>query len=186
MVRRTDSMLRSGNCCSQLKRYTCARLSMKIASPVARTIAARMRARGNAMRIVLFILLSLFAPSLYAQTVYKCRDHKGQPLYQSFPCGGTQPAEKEWTGNYRQPTNTELWERYNRDQAWRARQQREQQRSYIMAPTRPSPAESARSASCRVSRSEYARVQADFKLNRKIDLLRRLEADIRRYCEVRP
>ena len=139
------------------------------------------------MRFVLLILLSVLAPSLCAHTIYKCRDHKGQPLYQSFPCGGTKPPEKVWSGEYRQPTNTELWARYNRDQEWRARQRQQQmQRSYIMAPSRPAAAEAARGAQCRISRKEYARVQADFTLNRNIDLLRRLEANIRTYCEVRP
>lgn len=137
------------------------------------------------MRILCLALLLMLAAPLSAQTVYKCRDHKGQPVYQSFPCGGTKPAEKVWAGEYRQPTNAELWATYNRDQAWRARQRREQQqRSYIMAPAPATPAQAGRTAACRASRSEYNRVQADFRLNRNIDLLRRLEADIRRYCEV--
>lgn len=139
------------------------------------------------MRFVLLILLSVLAHSLCAQTIYKCRDHKGQPLYQSFPCGGTKPAEKEWTGNYRQPTNAELWERYNRDQEWRKRQARGQQTQYrYTGPVRGNSAEASRRASCAIARQEYNRVQADFKLNRTIDLLRRLEANIRTYCEVRP
>ena len=150
-------------------------------------IVGTMQGRGNAMRFVLLILLSVLAPSLCAQTIYKCRDHKGQPVYQSFPCGGTRPAEKEWSGQYRQPTNAEQWATHNRDQAWKARQQGERQRrAYVMAPRQPTPAESGRRASCSYARAEYNRVQADFTLNRKIDLLRRLEANIRIYCEVRP
>ncbi len=139
------------------------------------------------MRIVLLILLSVLAPSLCAQTIYKCRDHKGQPLYQTFPCGGTKPPEKVWSGDYRQPTNTELWARYNRDQEWRRRQERDKQQTYYYSvPSRGDSAEASRRASCSVARKEYNRVQADFTLNRNIDLLRRLEASIRNYCEVRP
>lgn len=139
------------------------------------------------MRILCLALLLMLAAPLSAQTVYKCRDHKGQPVYQSFPCGGTKPAEKEWSGSYREPSNAELWAKYNRDQEWRARQQRERQRrAYVRAPSQPTAAESGRRASCNYARAEYNRVQADFKLNRNIELLRRLEADIRTYCEVRP
>ena len=135
------------------------------------------------MRIVILALLLMLAAPLSAQTVYKCRDHKGQPVYQSFPCGGTKPAEKEWSGNYREPSNAELWAKYYRDQEWRARQQREQQRrAYVTAPRRPTPAESGRRAACSYARAEYNRVQADFKLNRNVDLLRRLETNIRQYC----
>ena len=139
------------------------------------------------MRFVLLILLSVLAPSLCAQTIYKCRDHKGQPLYQSFPCGGTKPPEKVWSGEYRQPTNTELWARYNRHQEWRRRQQREKQQNYYYSvPSRGDSSAASRRASCAVARQEYNRVQADFRLNRNIDLLRRLEANIRTFCEVRP
>ena len=146
-----------------------------------------MQGRGNAMRFVLLILLSVLAPSLCAQTIYKCRDHNGQPLYQSFPCGGTKPPEKVWSGDYRQPTNAELWERYNRDQEWRRRQARENQPQYrYVAPSRGNSAAASRRASCAIARQEYNRVQADFKLNRNIDLLRRLEANIRRYCPLVP
>ena len=137
------------------------------------------------MRFVLLILLFVLAPSLCAQTIYKCRDHKGQPLYQSFPCGGTKPPEKVWSGGYRQPTNAELWARYNRDQEWRRRQEREKQKNYYYSvPSRGDSAAASRRSSCAVARQEYNRVQADFKLNRNIDLLRRLEANIRRFCEV--
>ncbi len=146
-----------------------------------------MQGRGNAMRFVLLILLSVFAPSLCAQTIYKCRDHKDQPLYQSFPCGGTKPPEKVWSGEYRQPTNAELWARYNRDQEWRRRQEREkQQQSRYSVPSRGDSAAASRRASCAIARQEYNRVQADFRLNRSIDLLRKLEARIRQHCEVSP
>ena len=141
------------------------------------------------MRIVLLILLSVLAPSLCAHTVYKCRDHKGQPVYQSFPCGGTKPPEKVWSGEYRQPTNAELWQRYNRDQEWKARQRREQasrQRYFYGGGSKGDSAAASRRAACSAARSEYNRVQADFTLNRNIDLLRRLEASIRSHCEVRP
>ena len=139
------------------------------------------------MRIVLLILLSVLAPSLCAQTIYKCRDHKGQPVYQSFPCGGTKPPEKVWSGEYRQPTNAELWARYNRDQEWRRRQEREKQQQFqYTVPHRGDSSKASRRASCAVVRQEYNRVQADFMLNRNIDLLRRLEASVRNHCEVRP
>lgn len=124
-----------------------------------------------------------------AQTVHKCKGVDGNTVYQSFPCAGAVPAEKTWTGQYRQPTNAELWQRYRTDQKWAQRQQSEQARRgagvhYAM----PSVAsKSSRNASaCAVVRSEYQRVQSNFRLNRNIELLRRLEADIYRYCESRP
>jgi hypothetical protein len=153
-------------------------------------IVGTMQGRGNAMRLVLLILLSVLAPSLCAQTIYKCRDHKSQAVYQSFPCGGTKPPEKVWSGSYRQPTNAELWQRYNRDLEWRKRQERDRRRRpfvYSGGGTSPQGMKAlSNRAACSYARKNYERVQADFTLNRNIDLLRRLEADIRRYCEVRP
>lgn len=138
-------------------------------------------------RRVTAICILLLAGTASAQTVYKCRDHKGQPVYQSFPCGGTLPAEKVWTGDYRQPTNAERWATYNRDQEWKARQQREaQHRPVYWSSGQVDTKASMNRAACAASRSEYNRVQADFILNRNIELLRKLESDIRRYCEVRP
>ena len=123
-----------------------------------------------------------------AQTIYKCKSVNGGMVYQSFPCAGAIAAEKQWSGSYRQPTNEELWQRYHTDQRWAQRQQAEHARrnayrySYRQPTARANPNNYA--LACAASRSEYNRVQADFKLNRNINLLRRLEADIRQYCEV--
>lgn len=136
---------------------------------------------------VLLLVLPLVST---AQTVYKCKGIDGKPVYQSFPCAGDVPPEKVWSGSYRQPTNAELWQRYHIDQRWAARQQSENARraarSFYAAPSSSRSKSSHNSAACSTSRSEYSRVQADFKLNRNINLLRRIEADIYRYCEVRP
>lgn len=126
-----------------------------------------------------------------AQTVYKCRDAKGGPVYQSFPCPGNAPPEKTWSGTYRKPTNDELWERYRRDQEWARRQERERakrgtQTFFVPPTTEAATKEAFNRSACASVRAEYDRVQADFKLNRNIELLRRLEAQIRTYCVVRP
>lgn len=135
------------------------------------------------------ILLLLLPLASAAQAVYKCKGVDGKSVYQSFPCAGDVPPEKVWNGDYRQPTNAELWQRYRTDQRWQQRQQADRARrsagSYYVAPARDSRSQ-ANSARCSVARGEYKRVQADFTLNRNIELLRNLEAQIYRYCEVRP
>lgn len=135
----------------------------------------------------MLLLLPLCAS---AQTVYKCKDAKGGSVYQSSPCAGAVPAEKQWSGIYRQPTSEELWQRHRTEQRWTQRQQAGQARrganSYHVVPSSGDSRSNRDALTCTSVRQEYDRVQADFKLNRNIDLLRRLEADIRRYCEVRP
>ena len=142
------------------------------------------------MRFRILVVLLLMPLSASAQTVYKCTGFKGDKVYQSFPCAGAVPAEKVWTGTYRSPTNDELWQRYRTDERWRQRQQAEQARrnaNHYSEISSPSASQSSQNALiCSAARSDYARVQADFQLNRNINLLRRLESNIRRYCEVRP
>ena len=140
------------------------------------------------MRWILLVVLWLWVPLFAsAQTIFKCRGPKGQAMYQTAPCAGG-PAEKSWSGSYREPTRDELWQRYRLDQRWQQRQNaRVVRRSgFYAVPSGVPSRSSANAAACSAARSEYSRVQADFKLNRNIDLLRRLEADIYRYCEARP
>lgn len=139
----------------------------------------------------LLLAAALLVPSVaYSQTVYKCKGVDGKPVYQSFPCGGAIPPEKTWGGSYRQPTNDELWQRYRTNERWQQQQaanraRRSAARSYSIQPSNTSKSASY-AAACSASRSEYKRVQSDFTLNRNIDLLRKLEADMYRYCEARP
>ncbi len=141
------------------------------------------------MRISIAIVVALAFSDASAQAVYKCKGVDGKSVYQSFPCAGAMPPEKVWSGNYRQPTNAERWATYNRDQQWKLRQQADRVRrnsgSYYIAPARDSKSQ-VNSARCSIARSEYDRIQANFKLNRNVTLLRNLEAQIYRYCEVRP
>ena len=37
------------------------------------------------------LALLVLAGNVHAQTVFKCRDHRGQPVYQSFPCAAGAP-----------------------------------------------------------------------------------------------
>ena len=62
------------------------------------------------MKWILGLLLAGLAASAGAQSVYKCRDAKGQPVYQSEPCPG---AEKRWDT---QPSTT-TWDDYYKRQA---------------------------------------------------------------------
>jgi hypothetical protein len=136
------------------------------------------------MRFLCVAALLLFPFSGAAQSVYKCKGMDGEAVYQSFPCAGGKGAEKIWTGSYRQPTNEELWARYNRDKAWQEKQHANRIRRASGAAYGASSSNGDSKAQlCRVTRNEYNRVQADFKLNRNIDLLRRLEADIYKYCK---
>lgn len=142
------------------------------------------------MRTVILAIIRALALPASAQTIYKCRGFKGEPVYQSFPCAGTKPAEKTWPGDYRQRTNAELWSDYYRNLEWRQRQQREQQRRASSAPYRidrgHQTQENINRAACVATRSQYDRVQADPRLNRNVDLLRRLESEFRTFCVVRP
>lgn len=124
----------------------------------------------------LFLLLLAF--SVQAQTVYKCKGDDGNPVYQSSPCPGGASPERVWGGTYRQPTNEELWARYRRDQeSQRRREQERARRSVYVAPS-PRPF-NPQAMACASLRQEYDRVQANPRLNRDIDLLRRLEARLR-------
>lgn len=62
------------------------------------------------MKWILGMLLAGLAASSGAQSVYKCRDAKGQPVYQSEPCP---EAEKRWDT---QPSTT-TWDDYYKRQA---------------------------------------------------------------------
>lgn len=62
------------------------------------------------MKWIFGMLLAGVAVSAGAQSVYKCRDAKGQPVYQSEPCPG---AEKRWDT---QPSTT-TWDDYYKRQA---------------------------------------------------------------------
>lgn len=57
------------------------------------------------MKWILAVLLAGVAASAGAQSIYKCRDAKGQPVYQSEPCP---EAEKRW--DTQPPTTT--WDDY--------------------------------------------------------------------------
>ena len=62
------------------------------------------------MKWIFGLLLAWLAASSGAQSVYKCRDAKGQPVYQSEPCP---EAEKRWDT---QPS-TVTWDDYYKRQA---------------------------------------------------------------------
>lgn len=62
------------------------------------------------MKWIFGLLLAGIAVSAGAQSVYKCRDAKGQPVYQSEPCP---EAEKRWDT---QPSTT-TWDEYYKRQA---------------------------------------------------------------------
>ena len=62
------------------------------------------------MKWILGMLLAGLAASSGAQSVYKCRDAKGAPVYQSEPCAN---AEKRW--DTQAPTTT--WDDYYKRQA---------------------------------------------------------------------
>ena len=62
------------------------------------------------MKWIFGVLLAGLAVSAGAQSVYKCRDAKGQPVYQSEPCP---EAEKRWDT---QPSTT-TWDDYYKRQA---------------------------------------------------------------------
>ncbi|KAF1719264.1 hypothetical protein CSC76_18200 [Pseudoxanthomonas mexicana] len=63
------------------------------------------------MKWILGLLLAGLAASSGAQSVYKCRDAKGQPVYQSEPCP---EAEKRWDT---QPSTTTWDDYYKRQEA---------------------------------------------------------------------
>lgn len=140
------------------------------------------------MRIVLFVMLCLLAPSLCAQTIYKCRDHKGRPVYQSFPCGGTKPPEKIWDSQYHRPTNAELWQRYHAEQkierdrqAIKARNAQNAGYQYWQPPRYT--ASDSRRAACAAAKSHRQSVLDRVGLNRTFDLLRNLDDNVARACK---
>lgn len=63
------------------------------------------------MKWILVMLLAGYAASAGAQSIYKCRDAKGQPVYQSDPCPD---AEKRWDT---QPSATTWDDYYKRKEA---------------------------------------------------------------------
>ena len=65
------------------------------------------------MKWIFGMLLAGIAVSAGAQSVYKCRDAKGQPVYQSEPCP---EAEKRWDT---QPSTTTWDDYYKRQEAER-------------------------------------------------------------------
>ncbi len=134
---------------------------------------------GRVDRTLLFVLVAFFALPAAAQTVYKCRDGKGQPVYQSAPCAGDAMPERVWSGTYRQPTYAERLAREQRDREFEQRRRLDRARRARPVYIEPSSTGSMRS-SCAAVRAEYDRVQADFRANRNVDLLRRLEAQLRR------
>lgn len=62
------------------------------------------------MKWIFAVLLAALSVNAVAQSVYKCRDAKGQPVYQSEPCPD---AEKRWDT---QPSTT-TWDDYHKRQA---------------------------------------------------------------------
>lgn len=143
------------------------------------------------MRTSIYLALFFFAGAAEAQAVYKCRDAAGQPVYQSQPCADNKPAERVWVNEVRPLTADEVRKRRLADAsiAEAARKVRESNARYAASGPRhwsPSGSQSQTAVACAGARSEYERVQKDFTLNRNVDLLRRLEADIRRYCSRRP
>lgn len=138
------------------------------------------------MRRIVIAAMLLMAGSAQAQAVFKCRDAKGQPIYQSEPCPNGRQAERIWVNEMRPPTPAERAARIQADRKIEEAGRRlsaANARNNRSVASNWSPTSSGESPQCLAARSEYERVQKDFVLNRNINLLRRLEANIYRYCK---
>lgn len=51
------------------------------------------------MRRYMCVVLVILPALASGQSVYKCRDAKGQSVYQSHPCEGGKPPEKTWAAD---------------------------------------------------------------------------------------
>lgn len=135
------------------------------------------------MRLLLFVA-ALLAPALVsAQAVYKCRNAKGEAVYQSQPCEGGKLPEKAWSGDYRQPTNAELWQRYLIDQRWQQQQQAERSRTSTASFVGSVPRFDQRESRCSIAKAERARTLDRVGLKRTYDLLSRLDAMVYEACK---
>lgn len=134
------------------------------------------------MRKLVLLLLLLAGPA-YSQTVYKCRDASGEPVYQSFPCGGTKPAEKVWTGTYKPPTAQEL-RRFEENRRYWARQRSGGQASsayYYETPAKPTERD-LKKRRCAVAKQSRAQQLERLGLRRTFDDLRRLDTMVYNAC----
>ena len=128
------------------------------------------------MRKYFTLALLVFAGNVHAQMVYKCVGKDGVSELTSFPCDKNKRTVKAVYAPpepYRPPVQRP---------APAVRQQQQTYYSYS-GPSAGDVQRQQRLAQCNAVRSEYNRVQADFKLNRNIELLRRLEARIRQFCD---
>lgn len=128
-------------------------------------------------------LLLLLALPLQAQQVYKCRDSKGGPVYQSHPCEG-KTAEKTWDAAQPEYTAEDI-ARIRRHQAEvtaLAQRQRQHGNTYT-APAFSGPTQSqSKHARCQAAKNERAR-QLAFVKNAGIDLRQRLNSMVYDACK---
>jgi len=120
-------------------------------------------------------LLVLVAPA-QAQIVYKCVGKGGHVEFSSWPCAPTQRTVKAVAAPpepYRPPPPP--------PKPLRPRARGSVTHYYGRSAS--DEANAARVAQCAATRREYDRVQGDFTLNRNIQLLRDLEAQLRKYCD---
>lgn len=134
-------------------------------------------------RILLAIALLAAVPAS-AQVVFKCRDAKGSPVYQSQPCPSGQH-EKVWLNEYRPLTAEERARRADADARIRAAEQAVRRANARFAGNAPRAWTPGRQPpACSGERAVYDAAQRDFRLNRNIETLRMLEARLRA-CELR-
>ena len=127
------------------------------------------------MRRIAIVAMLLMASSAQAQVVYKCVGKGGHVEFSSWPCAATQRTVKAVAAPpepYSPPPPP--------PKPLRPRSRGSVNHYY--GPSRADQERAARAAQCTAIRSEYNRIQADFKLNRNIELLRNLEAQLRQHC----
>lgn len=78
------------------------------------------------MKWIFSVILCGLAATSSAQSIYKCRDAKGQPVYQSDPCPqaekrwDTQPREYSWDDHYKRKAADQKIEQDRRHMRYRA------------------------------------------------------------------
>jgi len=129
------------------------------------------------MRVACFLLVAVLAVPASAQAVYKCRDARGGPVFQSHPCDGA-ASEKEYRYEAQQPSTA------NQRRIAQYRRELEESNAPSSGPRWVSREISTpKRSGCQIAKDERDATLRRVGLKRNFDLLRQLDENVYRACK---
>lgn len=137
-------------------------------------------------RIILLLVLTVLGLPVGAQTIYKCTGPKGDKVYQSFPCAGDKPAEKQWQTEQSSVTWDDYYKRRAADQKIeRDRRHMRRRASQVTSsggPIGTAVGSSANGSACQAAKANREATLNAVGLDRSYSLLRSLDDAVWQAC----